>query len=169
MKLIPLTAEAFAPYGDVIEAKSANTFPINDGQAQRFHDLATINVDAEGGHPIISLVRSAPTLFPLTLKMVERHPLGSQAFIPLGKYPFVIVVALSDNNDLPGPLQAFISNGQQGINYRPGVWHHPLIVLDRTTDFLVVDRSGTGNNCDVVNLDENHIITSEQLTTSPPK
>lgn len=158
-KLTPLTAEAFARYGDVIEAKSANTFLINDGQAQRFHDLAAIEVSAGGGRPIISLVRSEPTVFPLTLKIVERHPLGSQAFIPLGNYPFVIVVALSDDNDLPGPLHAFISNGQQGINYRPGVWHHPLIVLDHTTDFLVVDRSGAGDNCDVIKLNGDQIIT----------
>jgi ureidoglycolate lyase len=156
----PLTAEAFAPFGDVIQAQSSNTFPINEGQAQRFHDLATVDVSTEGGRPLISWVRSAPTQFPLKIRLVERHPLGSQAFIPLGNYPFLIVVALTNARDLPDKLHAFISNGQQGINYHPGVWHHPLIVFDHTTDFLVVDRGGSGKNCDVVELD-GHLLLAE--------
>lgn len=160
LPVTPLTAEAFAPFGDVIEARSTHTFLINDGQAQRFHDLAEVNVSADGGRPILSLVRSAPSQFPLTLKLVERHPLGSQAFIPLGNYKFLIVVALANAQDLPDKLHAFISNGQQGINYHPGVWHHPLIVLDHTTDFLVVDRGGEGKNCDVVELDSRSVIAA---------
>lgn len=149
----PLTAETFAAFGDVIEAKSANTFFINDGQAQRFHDLAEIDISARGGRPLVSLVRSAPTRFPLTLNKLERHPLGSQAFVPLGNDRFLIVVALTSPDDLPSTPCAFLSNGQQGINYRPGVWHHALIVLNHATDFLVIDRGGEGDNCDVVNLD----------------
>ncbi|MFA5172134.1 MAG: ureidoglycolate lyase [Sulfuriferula sp.] len=167
--ITPLTAEAFAPFGDVIEAKSTNTFLINNGQAQRFHDLAKIDVSMGDGRPLISLVRSAPTQFPLTLKLVERHPLGSQAFIPLGNYQFLIVVALTNSNDLPDTLHAFLSNGQQGINYKPGVWHHPLIVFDHTTDFLVIDRGGAGNNCDVVELDGNMVIEALAVDTKVSK
>jgi ureidoglycolate lyase len=165
LPITQLTAEAFAHFGDVIEARSANTFLINDGQAQRFHDLATVDVSTDGGRPLISLVRSAPTQFPLALKLVERHPLGSQAFIPLGNYKFLIVVALTNNQDLPDTLHAFLSNGRQGINYHPGVWHHPLIVFDQTTDFLIIDRGGEGKNCDVVTLDGNMVIGAASATT----
>ena len=163
----PLTASAFAPFGDVIEASSAHTFPINDGQAQRFHDLAKVDVSAGGGHPIISMVRSDPSDFPLTLSQVERHPLGSQAFIPLGNHPFLIVVAPTTADDTPGKLHAFLSNGHQGINYQRGVWHHPLIVLDEVTDFLVVDRGGEGDNCEVVKLNGNAVIESVKAAADP--
>jgi len=159
----PLTATAFAAFGDVIEAGETGSYPINDGQAQRFHDLAKINVSADGGRPLISLVRSLPTNFPLTLSKIERHPLGSQAFIPLGNYPFLIVVATTTEKDLPGTLCGFLSNGNQGINYKPGVWHHPLISLKQTTDFLVIDRGGTNDNCEIFELDKSIAIESEAV------
>jgi ureidoglycolate lyase len=159
----PLTATAFVAFGDVIEAIDAATFSINDGQAQRFHDLATVDVGTNDGRPLISIVRSAPTRFPLTLHKVERHPLGSQAFIPLGEHPFLVIVAPTTANDLPGKLQAFLSNGRQGINYKPGVWHHPLVSLNQTTDFLVIDRGGAGENCDVVQLDSKIVITATMV------
>ena len=149
----PLTASTFAEFGDVIEASSAYTFTINDGQAQRFHDLARVDVSTGGGHPIISLVRSDPSHFPLIRSNVARHPLGSQAFIPQGDHPVLNVVAPTTADDTPGRLHAFLSNGCQGINYKRGVWHHPLIALNEITDFLVVDRGGAGDNCDVVQLD----------------
>lgn len=158
LEIEPLTAQAFAAYGDVIEAKETHAFYINDGQAQRFHDLAEIDVNTAGGHTLVSLVRSAPTRFPLIVSKLERHPLGSQAFMPLGHYPFVIVVALTTKHDLPATPRAFLSNGQQGINYRAGVWHHALIVLHQPTDFLIIDRGGSGENCDVVQLADNFLI-----------
>lgn len=154
----PLTASAFAEFGDVIEASGTASSFINDGQAQRFHDLAKIDVSTADGHPLISIVRSAPTHFPLTLGKIERHPLGSQAFIPLGDHPFLIIVAPTGADDLPGSLCAFLSNGRQGVNYKPGVWHHPLITLNQTTDFLVIDRGGVGDNCDVNELDGSIVV-----------
>lgn len=170
----PLTAQNFADFGDVIEAKETQAFYINDGQAQRFHDLAEIDVNTAGGHTLVSLVRSAPTSFPLIVSKLERHPLGSQAFMPLGHYPFVIVVALTTEHDLPATPRAFLSNGQQGINYRAGVWHHALIVLQQPTDFLVIDRGGSGENCDVAVLTESFIIQGyesqvEGQAESPPE
>lgn len=162
----PLTAAAFAAFGDVIEAGDSHTYPINDGQAQRFHDLATIDVDTGGGRPLISIVRSAPTHFPLVLRKIERHPLGSQAFIPLGDYPFLIIVAPTIADGLPGAPCAFLSNGRQGINYKPGVWHHPLISLNQTTDFLVIDRGGADENCDVVKLHGRLVVTAPTINTT---
>jgi ureidoglycolate lyase len=164
----PLTASAFAIFGDVIEANSADAFLINDGRAQRFHDLAKIEVSANDGHPLISIVRSEPSRFPLTLRKVERHPLGSQAFIPLGNIPFLIVVAPSTKEGLPGMPRAFLSNGDQGVNYKAGIWHHSLIALNVTTDFLVVDRGGVGNNCDEIELKQEIIIEHFDIHNVPP-
>ncbi len=159
----PLTAAAFAAFGEVIEAGETPTFTINDGQAQRFHDLATVDISTGGGHPLVSIVRSEPTDFPLTVCKIERHPLGSQAFIPLGEYPFLIIVAPTGADDLPGALCAFLSNGRQGVNYKPGVWHHPLITLNQTTDFLVIDRGGVGDNCDVNELDGSIVVNTPAI------
>ena len=164
----PLTADEFAPFGDVIEARDSHAFFVNEGQAQRFHDLAKIDVATGDGHPLINIFRSAPTLFPLTLHKVERHPLGSQAFIPLGNHQFLIVVASTTNNDFPDRPRVFLSNGRQGVNYKPGVWHHPLIALNRTTEFLVIDRGGTGANCDVAELRDKIVIESPEILNSYP-
>lgn len=144
----PLTCEDFAPFGDVIETAGHDGFTINQGTATRYHDLARVDVTARGGRAAIGLVRAQPQTTPVPLRLMERHPLASQAFIPLGQYPFLVVVAR------PGPapdqtmLHAFVSNGHQGINYHKGVWHHPLIALGAETDFVVVDRQGPGDNCD---------------------
>lgn len=162
----PLTAKEFAPFGDVIEARDASAFSVNEGQAQRFHDLARIDVGAGDGHPLISLFRSAPSVFPLTLHKVERHPLGSQAFMPLGKHQFLIVVAGTTPDDTPEHPRLFLSNGHQGVNYKRGVWHHSLIVMHHTTEFLVIDRGGAGANCDVAELSDKIVIESPETLNS---
>jgi ureidoglycolate lyase len=145
----PLTRTAFAPFGDVIESEGRAHYPINAGTAERYHDLATVDVAASGGRPLISLCRAHPVGLPLTLRLMERHPLSSQAFIPLSGTPFLVVVAPAGELRLES-LRAFRSNGRQGVNYHPGTWHHPLIALERVSDFLIVDRSGEGENCDEV-------------------
>jgi ureidoglycolate lyase len=157
-----LSAEAFAPFGDVIEARETHAFWVNDGQAQRFHDLARVEVGVDG-HTSVSIFRSASSHFPLALHQLERHPLGSQAFIPLGAHPFLVVVAATTAADVPEWPRAFLSNGQQGVNYRPGLWHHALITLDHSTDFLVIDRGGPSANCDVVQLTAGYMIDAALL------
>lgn len=143
----PLDSATFAPYGDVIETAGKTHFPINNGNVERYHDLATIDVESEGGHTLASIFRAQPLALPLTITMLERHPLGSQAFIPLSVKPFLIVVAPPGELE-PKTVKAFLSVGQQGVNYSRGVWHHPVIALDEPTDFLVIDRGGPGHNCD---------------------
>ncbi|GAB2181701.1 ureidoglycolate lyase [Denitratisoma sp. agr-D3] len=148
-----LTAEAFAPYGDVIQCEGARHFPINGGTTERFHDLARIAPGADG-RAIVSIFRGQARDLPLTLTMVERHPLGSQAFMPLAGRPYLVVVAdAGEVPDRPGALHAFLARGDQGVNYAPGVWHHPLLALQEESDFLVIDRQGEGNNCDEATLD----------------
>jgi len=148
----PLTREAFVPFGDVIETAGSKSFAINDGMVERFHDLAHLEVDP-AGRPLLSIFRGQPYVLPLTVRHVERHPLGSQAFFPLGEARYAVIVALPGDTVRPEDLRAFVGNGHQGVNYRPGVWHHVLLVLERPADFLVIDRGGPGNNCDEFHFD----------------
>ncbi len=146
LKPEPLTAEAFAPFGEVIETQGAEHYPINEGTSERFHDLAEI--DVEGGRALLNLFRGQPRDLPLAIRMMERHPLGSQAFVPLGAHSWMIVVAPAGDPPGPADLRAFLAQPGQGVNYRRGVWHHPLIALEAVSDFLVIDRGGPGANCD---------------------
>ncbi len=142
----PLTREAFFPFGEVIETAGARSYPINEGTTTRFHDLAEVNVGAQDGRPLISIFRATARPRPIRLWLMERHPLASQAFYPLSDHPWLVVVASGDNPLIGDNLVCFTATGQQGINYRCGVWHHPLLVLEPTQDFLIVDRGGPGEN-----------------------
>lgn len=144
-----LTRERFKPFGEVIQVDDeVEDISINDGFATRYNDLANVDVDEAGGRPLINIFRCRPRPLPISIHMMERHPLASQAFIPLHRNPFLIVVALPGEKVDPGSLSAFKTNGLQGVNYARGVWHFPLIGLEEEQDFLVVDRGGDGNNCD---------------------
>jgi ureidoglycolate lyase len=145
----PLTAEAFAPFGDVIEASDrARQVAINYGHTTRFDDLARL--DVAGGHAIVSLFRGRP-LDPPVLKIMERHPLGSQAFMPLTPAPYLVCVAPTGEFD-PTAMRLFEAAPGQGVNYAKGVWHHFLLALDGERDFLVIDRAGPGDNLDEIEL-----------------
>lgn len=160
LRVEPLTRAAFAPFGDVIEVDAARErYAVNDGSATRFHDLARIDTSSSNGQPTVSIFRAQPRHLPFDVCMLERHPLGSQAFVPLDpETVFVVVVA----DDPHTPPHAFLARRGQGINYHRGTWHHPLIALDRTSDFLVIDRGGEGNNCDEVALESIWRIESLQ-------
>ena len=146
----------FAPFGEVIETGEGNNFLVNDGSSVRHDDLAFIDLDQDHGRPCVSIFSAQPRKLPFQVTMLERHPLSSQAFVPMSQARFLIIVAVA--GDRPENLQAFVSNGTQGINYQRGVWHHPLIALDAETDFLVLDRSGPGDNCDEFQLTRNVTI-----------
>lgn len=142
----PLTREAFRPFGDVIETRGADHFAINNGTTERFHDLAGVDVSGERGHVLISIFVGQPFAPPVEIRMMERHPLGSQAFMPLDNRSYLVAVALSDENDRPQEPQIFVAAGDQGVNYARNTWHHPLISLGAESRFLVVDRGGEGDN-----------------------
>ena len=148
----PLTADAFAPFGDVIDARISEWFPINAGRTRRHHDLARVETLGEGARALISVFVSRPVEIPLALDFLERHPLGSQAFMPLHEERFVVVVAPPGDEIDPGEVRAFVTDGRQGVNYRAGTWHAIQSVLEREGEFLVVDRGGEGNNCDEIPL-----------------
>lgn len=156
----PLTREAFAPFGDVIELDGARQIPINQGTTMRYHDLAHIDVADGGGRPLVNLFRGEPRALPFEVTMLERHPLGSQAFVPLAARPYLIVVA-PPGALIPEAVRAFVTRGWQGVNYAKGVWHHPLIALDELSDFLVIDRGGEGRNCDEAPLPESLWLTEQ--------
>jgi ureidoglycolate lyase len=141
----PLTKAAFVPFGEVVEADPASVRMINGGTTERHHALAHPTATGEGAGLIINIFRGAPRALPYLVDMVERHPLGSQSFHPLDGRPWLVVVA-EDEGGRPGRPRLFSAGGRQGINYHPNVWHHPLMALGETSDFLVVDRSGPGNN-----------------------
>lgn len=145
---VPLSRAAFAPFGDVIETPGAKSFPINAGMVERFHDLARVET-VDGGHPLISIFRGQPYALPLAVRHVERHPLGSQAFFPVGgDTRYAVIVAPPGDTVRPEDLRAFVAAPGQGVNYRPGIWHHVLLTLEQPADFIVVDRGGPGDNCD---------------------
>jgi ureidoglycolate lyase len=144
---VPLTGEAFAPFGQVIECEGHTDYSINGGTSRRFTDLAQLETDANG-RLALSIFRAQARQAPFVATCIERHPLGSQAFMPLNGQPFLIVVA---ERPTPDSLHAFVSNGRQGINFRRGVWHHPLLAL-AAGDFLIADRLGPGRNCDAIDI-----------------
>ncbi|SFC68643.1 ureidoglycolate lyase [Pseudoalteromonas denitrificans] len=155
----PLTATNFAIFGDVIECnEQVENFTINQGFTRRFHNLADIDVSDNDGKAIISIFRTIPLEQPIRIGMMERHPKGSQAFIPIGNQPYLVVVAPKGELNL-SQIQVFIASSDQGVNYHKGTWHHFCLALNEQSDFLVVDRCGEGNNCDEITfIDEQKII-----------
>ena len=139
----PLTAKAFAPFGDVLDAAGAPDKMINAGMCGRYHDRATL--DFSDGKAGISLFHAQTRPFPITLDMVERHPAGSQAFVPMTQHPFVVVVA-PDAGGTPGTPLAFMAAPGQGVNYFRGTWHGVLSPLHEPGLFAVIDRIGAGAN-----------------------
>jgi len=156
-----LTREAFASFGDVVETHGASHFPINRGAVERFHDLARVDVGgvASDERAAISVARClTPVAAPVRVQVVERHVLGSQAFIPMSGDPFLVVVAPRGDTVDVTALRAFISNGSQGVNYASGTWHAPLMAMVADQEFIVVDRVGPGDNCEEWIFDESDEI-----------
>lgn len=149
----PLTREAFAPFGDVLDTDWPNHFPINGGMAERFHDLAPVEAEGPNARVVISIFRGTPYAFPLKLALVERHPFGSQAFMPLGAKPFLIAVC-QDTPDGPGAPHAFVTAPGQGVSYPRNTWHAVLTPIGEAQDFLIVDRDGDGVNLEEHLFDE---------------
>lgn len=160
----PLTAAAFAPFGDVIETPAGEGEDANSGTGRRWRDVTRIDAVEQSGEVDASIYRAFARDLPLTVDMLERHPLSSQLFLPLGGRPFLVIVA-EGGGDRPaiGKVRAFLTNGAQGVNYARSVWHHPLIAILKDTEFLVVGRRGPGHNFDLVAFEDGasvHVITN---------
>ncbi len=138
----PLTKGAFARFGDVVETEGATPIEINQGFARRCNALAAVDVISGGADINISLFEAKPRPVPIEIKLMERHPLGSQLFMPLQDRPWLVLVCDDPRN--PTSYRAFTASGRQGVNYARNVWHHPLLVFDDAR-FLIVDRIGADN------------------------
>ena len=162
----PLSRDAFAPYGDVVEINDASHFSINEGAIERFHDLAQLDVGDDPQAKIICSIARCNTAssLPFRIKVIERHPLGTQLFYPMFNGPILLVVGVQAQEPDPLTFEAFVSNGQQGINFHRNVWHIPLISLNEGEKYIIVDRDGPGNNCDFYHFDDSTKITLQALT-----
>jgi ureidoglycolate lyase len=154
--IAPLTKSAFAPFGDVVELEGAKVIPINQGFATRVNGLAAIDVAIAGGSVNVSLFAAKARPKPIAIELMERHPLGSQLFYPLQDTRWLIVVC-GDPHD-PATYRAFAASGRQGVNYARNAWHHPLLVHADDERFIVVDRSGPGNNLEEVWLEPSRVL-----------
>lgn len=159
----PLTREAFTPFGEVIQTEDSEHYSINNGNCERYHALANAEAVGEDARVIINILRSNPYKLPLRLSMVERHPLGSQAFMPLSSGSFLIVVC-ADGSEGPVQPQAFITKPGQGVNYPRNRWHGVLMPIGMAQDFIVVDRAGSGSNLDEFYFEEPWEIHLDELS-----
>ena len=156
IKPVSITKDNFSQFGDVISIKDIKPIEINNGYAKRYDGIANLNTSKDNGETTISIFSALKRNFPMKIDMMEKHPLGSQAFIPMKETTFLAFVA--PNGDKPdlNKIEAFIIPPGIGINYKPGTWHFPLISTE-DMNFLVVDRKGPGDNLIIKNLDKENI------------
>ena len=143
MKIEPLTRDAFASFGDVVEIEGTAPISINQGFAERFNNLANIDVSVDGGEVNISLFTAIPRPKPIAIKLMERHPLGTQLFYPLQNEDWLVLVCADPK--IESSYKLFQASGTQGINYARNAWHHPLLVHSKSR-FIIIDRKGPGTN-----------------------
>ena len=156
IKPIPITKENFSKFGDMITTENIKPLEINNGYAKRFDEIARLDTSSENGETTISIFSAFKRSFPMKVDMMEKHPLGSQAFIPLKETTFIAFVApIGEKPDLD-KIESFIIPPGIGINYNPGIWHFPLISTE-DMNFLVVDRKGSGDNLVIEKLDKENI------------
>ena len=157
IKPINITKENFLEFGDIISSKDVSPIDINNGYAKRFNDLAKVSTDKNHGTTCVSIFSALKRSFPMEIDMMEKHPLGSQAFIPMKETIFLSFVAPA--GDLPdvNKIKSFIVPPKMGINYKPGIWHFPLISTE-DTNFLVIDRKGNGENLIIHKFKKEKII-----------
>ena len=152
-----ITKENFAAFGDLISSDNINPMDINEGYAKRFNNLANIDTSKDKGETIVSIFSTLKRSFPMKINMMEKHPLGSQAFVPMKETIFLSFVAPPGNAPEINKIQSFIIPPKMGINYKPGIWHFPLISTE-DTDFLVIDRKGNNENLTIHKFEKEEIV-----------
>jgi len=153
----PITKENFSKFGDVITTDDIKPLEINDGYAKRFDGIANLNTSKDNGETTICIFSALKRSFPMKIDMMEKHPLGSQAFVPMKETIFLVFVAPTGAKPNLNEVEAFIVPPGIGVNYNPGTWHFPLIATE-DMNFLVVDRKGSGENLVIENLDKEEVI-----------
>jgi ureidoglycolate lyase len=153
----PITKENFSKFGDMITTNDIKPLEINNGYAKRFDGIANVDTSKDNGETIISIFSALKRSFPMKIDMMEKHPLGSQAFVPMKETTFLVFVAPKGNKPDLNKIEAFIIPPGIGVNYNPGTWHFPLISTENM-NFLVIDRKGSGDNLVIENLDKEEIV-----------
>ena len=154
---IKITRKNFTEFGDLISSEGINPININAGYAKRFDNLANINTSRDGGKTIVSIFSTLKRTFPMKIDMMEKHPLGSQAFIPMKETNFIVLVAPPGDKPEISKIESFVVSRGIGINYKPDIWHFPLISTENM-NFLVMDRKGTGDNLIIYNFEKEKVI-----------
>ena len=154
---INISRSNFATYGDLISTNDIKPIDINAGYAKRFDNLVDLNTLKNGGKTILSIFSALKRTFPMTIDMMEKHPLGSQAFIPMKETTFLSFVAPQGESPDVNKIQSFVVPPKMGINYKPGIWHFPLISTE-DTNFLVIDRKGKCENLIIHKFEKEKII-----------
>ena len=157
IKPIKISKSNFSAYGDLISTDDINPMNINAGYAKRFDNLANVVTSIDGGKTIVSIFSALKRTFPMKIDMMEKHPLGSQAFIPMKETTFLSFVAPPGKSPEVSKIQSFIIPPKTGINYKPGIWHFPLSSTE-DTDFLVIDRKGSGKNLIIHKFEKEKIV-----------
>jgi len=152
-----ITSKNFKKFGDLISTKKIKPININNGYAKRFNNLCKINTSLKKGNTIMSIFSAKKRKFPMKIKMMEKHPLGSQAFVPMSATKFLVFVAPKGDKPDINKIQSFLVPKQTGVNYKAGIWHFPLISM-KNMNFLVVDRKGKGNNLVIYKFKKDKII-----------
>ena len=153
----PITKENFSKFGDMITTANIKPIEINEGYAKRFDGIANLNTSKDNGEATISIFSALKRSFPMKIDMMEKHPLGSQAFIPMKQTTFLVLVAPEGNKPDLNKIEAFVIPPEIGVNYNPGTWHFPLIATENM-NFLVVDRKGSGDNLVIENIEKEEVI-----------
>ena len=153
----PINKENFKKFGDMITTADIKPIEINEGYAKRFDGIANLDTSKDNGETTISIFSALKRSFPMKIDMMEKHPLGSQAFIPMKQTTFLVLVAPEGNKPDLNKIEAFIVPPEIGVNYNPGIWHFPLIATE-DMNFLVVDRKGSGDNLVLEDLDKEEIF-----------
>ena len=157
IKPVRISRSNFSSYGDLISTDDINPININEGYAKRFDNLANLDTSKDSGKTIVSIFSALKRTFPMKIHMMEKHPLGSQAFIPMKETTFLAFVAPSGESPEIDKIQSFVIPPKRGINYKPGIWHFPLISTENI-NFLVIDRKGSGDNLIIHKFEKEKII-----------
>ena len=152
-----ITQKNFKEFGDLISTKKIKPININNGYAKRFDNLCRINTSLKKGNTILSIFSTKKRKFPMKIDMMEKHPLGSQAFVPMNETNFLVFVAPKGKKPEIEKIKSFIVPKQTGVNYKPGIWHFPLI-SKKKMNFLVIDRKGKGNNLIIHKFNKEKIL-----------
>ena len=158
----PITKENFKKFGDMITTANIKPLEINNGYAKRYDGIVKLDTKKDNGESTICIFSALKRSFPMKVDMMEKHPLGSQAFIPMKETIFLSFVAPEGNKPDLTKVEAFIIPKGIGVNYNPGVWHFPLISTENM-NFLVVDRKGQGDNLIIHDLEKENVTIDFQI------